>query len=382
MALSKFSVNVSDGRTSMLALSYNDNLPKRGLDFLNAHIFFYRIKELENMNLSAEKTREIIERYKQQFANKLRTQDSAAAQLKLENDLVDIPTQTSTLVTDKTVQEQTIRQLTAQKQAVAVLKQDMLFGSGAREEIIAGLGVQDQYVTALVGEYNQLIQKREAVLRNTGVLNPTYLKLGEDIAALRKQVADACDRVTNALNISIQNAQRNVAQSESVMKALPEAEIDITESKREYPVLMELYLYIYQRGVENDIKQYATTNKSKIIVAPFSSDAPIKPVRKTIYSVLIMLGLLIPASIIIGKVLLNTKVINENDVESLTSIPIIGAIARADENTSKNKHVVVGPHVRTAIAEQFRLIRANLEFMSVAGNKKVYLITSSMSVEG
>src|SRR5690606_26391030 len=123
----------------------------------------------------------------------------------------------------------------------------------------------DPYLTVLIGQYNELVQKREEVLRNTGVLNPTYLKLGEDIDAARKQISDACDRVSNSLSISIQNAQNNIAQSETVLKTLPEAEINITESKREYPVLMELYLYIYQRGVENDIKQYATTNKSKII---------------------------------------------------------------------------------------------------------------------
>lgn len=380
--LGKFNVSVSDGRTSMLALTYSDNLQRRGVDFLNTLIFFYRIKELENLNLSAEKQREIIERYKKAFAEKLRTQDSAAAQIKIENDLIDIPTQTTSLVSEKNLEEQTIKQLSSQKQTVELLKQNVLFGAGAREEIIAGVRLQDPYLTALVAQYNELVQKREAVLRNTGILNPTYLKLGEDIEASRKQISDACDRVTSSLNVSIQNAQNNIAQSETVLKTLPEAEIDITESKREYPVLMELYLYIYQRGVENDIKQYATTNKSKIIVAPYASDAPIKPVKQSIYSIVIMLSLLIPASIIIGKVLLNTKVINENDVENLTTIPIIGAIARADEGNAKNKHVVVGPHVRTAIAEQFRLIRANLEFMSVAGNKKVYLITSSMSGEG
>ena len=379
---SKFKAEIKDGRTSMVELSFTDNLPKRGLDFINALIFFYRIKELEGLNLSAEKTREIIERYKRQFSGNLKSQDSTAAELKLKNNLVDVEAQKANVISEKTLEEQNLKQLTRQKQSVANLKQNILFGSGAREEVIAGVTLTDEYLTALITEYNALVQKREVTLRNTGVLNPVYIKLGEDLDAIRKQIADACDRVAGSLNISIQNASRNLARSEVVIQGLPSAEIDIAESKREYPVLMELYLYIYQRGVENDIKQFATTNKSRVVVAPYATDVPIKPVKKSVYGILFMLGLLLPAAVIVSKVVLNNKVINENDVEVITDIPIIGAVARADDSSGTNKHIVVGPHIRTAIAEQFRLIRANLEFMSVGGNKKVYLITSSMSGEG
>ncbi|HTN47124.1 MAG TPA: polysaccharide biosynthesis tyrosine autokinase [Flavipsychrobacter sp.] len=378
----KLRVDLSDGRTSMVQLKFVDNIPRRGLDFLNALIYFYRLKELENLNLSAEKTRAIVEQYKRQFTEQLKSQDSAAADIRLKNNVVDIQAQAGNIFTQKTIEEQTIQVLIAQRQSIAALKQNILFGAGAREEVIAGVGVKDEYLGVLIAEYNTLVQKKEAVLRNTAPLNPAFLKLREDIDALRNQIADACDRVSGSLSISIQNATNNIEKSDVKLQALPSAEIDIAESKREYPVLTELYLYIYQRGVENDIKQFATTNKSKVVVIPFASDQPIKPIGKNVYAILLFLGILLPASVIIGKVLLNNKVINENDVEGLTTIPIIGAIARAGSETTKNKHIVVGPHVRTAIAEQFRLIRANLEFMSAGGNKKIYLITSSMSGEG
>jgi capsular exopolysaccharide synthesis family protein len=186
--------------------------------------------------------------------------------------------------------------------------------------------------------------------------------------------------VTSSLNISIQNASRNLAEYDARMTSIPEAERSINNTKREYPLIQGVYLYLYQRGVENDISQYAASNKSKVVVAPYPSDAPIKPIPRNVYAMMILLGLFIPGSVIITRVLLNNKVINETDIEALTSIPIIGAIARTPNG--QKKQIVVGPHIRTGVAEQFRLIRANLEFMSAAGQKKVYLITSSMSGEG
>ncbi|MCB0697114.1 MAG: CpsD/CapB family tyrosine-protein kinase, partial [Chitinophagaceae bacterium] len=80
---------------------------------------------------------------------------------------------------------------------------------------------------------------------------------------------------------------------------------------------------------------------------------------------------------------MNNKVINENDIESQTSIPLIGSIGRVEGTTDKENAIVVGPHVRTGVAEQFRLIRANLEFMSGAkNNSRIYMVTSSTSGEG
>ena len=379
--IAKLTVEVSDGRTSVLQLKYTDNLKKRGLDVMNTLIYFYRSKELENLNLSAERTREIIERYKMRFMDDLKSKDSLEADIKLKNNIVDIKAQAATVLAQKTSLEQQAEQLTLQKRAIAELKQNILYGAGARDEVIAGVVVKDEYLTALISGYNLLIQKAGSVERNTAPLNPSYLKLREDIDAQRKQIADACDRIAGSLSASLQNTVKNIDQSEVLMQTYPSTEIDMAESKREYPMLTEMYLYIYQRGIENDINQYATTNKSKIVVAPFVKDEPIKPVRNNIYAMMLAFGLMVPISIIFGKELLNNKIVNENDIDTITTMPIIGAISRSD-GSSNNKHIVVGPNIRTTVAEQFRLIRANLEFISAGGNKKVYLITSSMSGEG
>jgi len=380
-ALGMLFVQINDGRTSLLDISYKDNLPKRGIKFLNTLLYFYRKKELEDINLSAEKTREFIREKKREFIAELQARDSLEQKIKLENEIIDVKTQSTAILTEQKAEEQKIRLLQEQRQSVYNLKHNILEGVGEREEVLAGLGVADPFLTSLVANYNTLIQQKENLERNTAPLHPSLVKIKNDVAAQRKQIADACDRIISSLDISIRNAARNIAASEEKIQSLPVAERNLNDTKREYPLIQSVYLYIYQRDMENDIAQYAATNKSKIIVAPYSIDAPLKPVKKNIYTMMFMLGVMLPASVIVARILLNKKVVNEGDIESLTTIPIIGTISRANDKTN-NKNIVVGPHVRTGIAEQFRLIRANLEFMSAAGSKKIYLITSSMSGEG
>jgi len=379
-AMAVFKVKVSDGRTSLLDLSYTDNIPQRGVDFMNALIFYYRKKELEDLNLSAEKTREFINQQKTTLIDELQSRDSIEEEIKTQNRIIDVKSQATTILTGKAVQQEKIQQLVVQKQAVQNLKDNIIDGVGSRFEVMAGVSASDAVITGLVTEYNILIQRKELLERNTAPMHPSLVKIKNDIAALRKNIADACDRVISSINISIQNASRNVAEYNESMASIPAAERSINNTKREYPLIQGVYLYLYQRGVENDIAQYAAANKSKVVVAPYSIDAPIKPVRKTVYALVILMGLLIPGSVIITRVMLNNKVINEKDIEALTTLPVIGSIARTPNG--EKRQIVVGPHIRTGVAEQFRLIRANLEFMSSSGTKKVYLITSSMSGEG
>ncbi|HTM66184.1 MAG TPA: polysaccharide biosynthesis tyrosine autokinase [Flavipsychrobacter sp.] len=379
-AQSLFKVNVSDGRTSLLDLSYTDNIRQRGVDFLNVLIYYYRKKELEDLNLSAEKTREFIDLQKANLIAELQSRDSVEEQIKTENKIIDIKTQASSIMAEKSAQQEKIQQLIFQKQAVQSLKEDILEGVGSRYEVMAGVSLTDPVIAALIGEYNTLVQKKELLERNTAPMHPSLIKAKNDIAALRKNIADACDRVIDNLNMNIQNAGQNISRYNASMASIPAAERSINNTKREYPLIQGVYLYLYQRGVENDIAQYAAANKSKVVVAPYAEDQPIKPVKKSIYAMVVLLGLMLPGGIIIGRVMLNNKVINEKDIEALTTLPVIGSIARSPN--SDKKQIVVGPHIRTGIAEQFRLIRANLEFMSAAGHKKSYLVTSSMSGEG
>jgi tyrosine-protein kinase Etk/Wzc len=372
-------VTTGDGRTSLLDLGINDNLPQRGVDFMNALIHFYQKKELENITRSAARTREFINRSKGTMITDLRTMDTAVENIKVSNEIIDPQAQSASYFTEKTAAEQRMNQLLAQKQAIANLQQSLMMN---KNQVIAGLGVEDPILLEQVRLYNAAVTRLDELQRNYGPSNPYIEQTQSEISSLRKRVIDATDRIYNSLNISLQNASRNVATSTSRIKAVPEIDRNIKDARRNYDVSQNVYLYLYQKGIENEISLYAATNKSKVVIAPYASTAPISPVKKNVYGAMILLGLLLPTTIFVIRELLNNKVINENDIESLTTIPIIGSVSLSEETNGRENSIVVGPHVRTGIAEQFRLIRANLEFMSANTDKKVFVVTSSTSGEG
>lgn len=377
--LSHFNVYPSDGRTSLLDLEFTDNIPQRGVDFMNVLIYFYRKKELENINYTAQKTREFINKQKTTMAEEIKSMDSIEATIKVNSDVVEPTQQTSAYLTERNASEQKLNDLYTQKQALASLKHSILAN---QNQVVAGIGVTDPFLSELIGKYNTQVQQLEMQEKNLGPSNPYLLQTKSELASLRKRIADACDKISSSLNITVENTARNAAEYTSRIREVPNVDRSIKDVKRGYNVLQSMYLLLYQKGVENEISVYAATNKSKVVVVPYASGVPISPVKKTVYAIAFLVGLLIPSSVIIAKEMLNNKVINENDIESLTTIPIIGTISRVEGTENRENTIVVGPHVRTGVAEQFRLVRANLEFMSATQNSRIFMVTSSTSGEG
>ncbi len=376
-----FSVSLNDGRTSLLGLTYTDNIPQRGVDFLNSLIHFYQKNELENINKKAEKTRDFLKAKKATIKDELKFIDSMQVDIKLNNDIVDPAAQTEQFMGQKTEAEAEVNKRLLQKQGIVSLKNTVMTLPPNRYSILS-ISSDDPTLGGLITQYNTEVKQRDAIARNVGPEHPSLKEAEYEIKEQRRRIIVACDAVLDKINLEIQNAAKNAAEYTSKIRNTPNVERNIKDVSRGYDVLQQTYLLLYQKDVENEISVYAATNKSKVIVVPFASATPIKPVPKTIYAIVFLLGILIPGGYLVAREMLNNKVINDHDIESLTNIPIVGSISRVEAATSRESTIVVGPHIRTGVAEQFRLIRANLEFMAAAQNNRVFMITSSSSGEG
>ena len=120
---------------------------------------------------------------------------------------------------------------------------------------------------------------------------------------------------------------------------------------------------------------------AKIIDVAYSTGIPVSPKRKIVYLACLLLGLIIPFTIIYIKNLLDTKFHSRKDIEALITVPFIGDVPHSETN----EKIVIGNDSRTSAAEAFRLIRTNLDFMlpnKDNGLGKTIFITSTTSGEG
>ena len=92
----------------------------------------------------------------------------------------------------------------------------------------------------------------------------------------------------------------------------------------------------------------------------------------------LIFGLVIPIGLIALLEILKDKVTGRIDVEKRTNAPILGEIGHSEDETT----LVVLRNSRRFIAEQFRILRSNLRYMTGEKENPCILITSSFSGEG
>lgn len=96
------------------------------------------------------------------------------------------------------------------------------------------------------------------------------------------------------------------------------------------------------------------------------------------YSYALAVGLLFPLSIFILMEFFNNKIQSKEDIESISTIPVIGTIGHKTSDTN----LAVADKPRSYLAESFRALRSNLNYFTEGKDKKVILVTSSISGEG
>lgn len=377
----RFDVELQDGRTSLLDLFYVDNIRERGVDFIATLIYFYQKNEMKSVRETAQLTKEFIEGRKSRIYDELKEIDSLTVDIHESNEVVDVKSETGELFGKKSEAERGIEELQYKKATLEALINTLENPIGNKYEIIAGVDVADGNLLALIQQYNTAVSEMSTLARNWGPAHPQLLDQESELASIRKRILDAADIILRNQNRELSKLREKRTEYATRISKTPEISKEIKDVNRNYPVLQSIYLLLYQKLVENEISVYAAKGKSKVVVEPYSSGTPISPVPNKIYIMMFLLGALVPGGIIVLREVLNNKVINDNDIESKTSIPVIGSIGRV-EGGNEGANIVVGPHVRTGVAEQFRLIRANMEFMSATRNNRVYMITSSTSGEG
>jgi len=105
---------------------------------------------------------------------------------------------------------------------------------------------------------------------------------------------------------------------------------------------------------------------------------PVKPDKKMIQILAVFIGLGLPTLIIFIAEMLNDKVTTRYDIERLTTTPIMGEIGHSH---SQNV-LIVNKVSRKMVAEQFRIIRTNMQYVLNKIDRPVILVTSSFSGEG
>ncbi len=282
-------------------------------------------------------------------------------------------------VSDYNKREQEIgTQLELANTMISYLKSD----SGS-DLLPANLGIEEKSVNSSIEEYNNLVLERNRILSGSTEKNPVVKRLNSQIEQIRGNVLASFERLQSNLRVSEQELERQGSVINSKISAVPAKERQYRGIERQQNIKESLYLFLLQKREENSLSLAVTAPKAKIVDRAYSSVEAVSPKPKIILLAALILGLLIPFLAIYLKALLNNKIKSREDIERETKeIPVVGEIPHVERKDSE----MILKNDRSVLAESFRILHTNLQYLIVNTADKVrgntIFITSTVKGEG
>lgn len=377
MCQGNLSTEPTSKQTTIVRLNYNDTHVGRGLDFLNTLVALYNADANDDKNEVASRTAEFIDERISIINHELGTTESELAQYKQKAGLTDLTSDAQLALQGNAEYEQKRAENATQLRLVEFLKEYIERPENRMEIIPANIGLSDNGLSTLIGQYNEMLTERKRLLRTSSESNPAVVNLDTSLEATRKNIQTSVASVLKGLEITRNDLNREAAQFANRISNAPQQEKELLSISRQQEIKASLYLMLLQKREENAITLAATANNGRMVEEPLAGGI-VGPNGKLFYLIALILGLGLPVAVIYLRNLLRFKIESRADVEKITDVPVVGDIPL----TNTEGHPIVVQENRNGLMEEvFRSVRTNVQYMLGEG-QKVILFTSTTSGEG
>lgn len=237
-------------------------------------------------------------------------------------------------------------------------------------------------VNQMLINYNSRLLESELVLQRAGKNNPAYTALMTQLKVQKQEILNTLEGYLNFLKQTnrINKTEQSVANSKA--KSIPTKDKILGNINSNLQLKEETYVALLQKREEAVLNGAIIESNLKTLNSPETNYSAIFPQPKSFMIGAFLFGFLIPFGIFYINFRLDTKIHNEEDIQSVVpNVPILGFIPKISDDEKLDNTA----NSRSLIAEATRTLCSNITYL-LPRNKEnkgsVVLFTSSIQGEG
>ena len=380
---SRLIVDRSQDRATVVDITLSDLSAERAENILNKLFEVYNNKWMEDINKQAISTSQYIDEELKSLESELGNVDANIAQQKSAALAPDLGMVTNLNLNKVESTSAQLLELDNQIYMANLIKNQL--GGHKFEVLPANSGIDNTAVSNQIKDYNDVVLQRNNLVENSGVNNPLVQDLDKQLNSMRASIITSLNTVISTLNEHKRALETSNVQATQKIQESPTQAKDLLSVERQQKVKEQLYLFLLQKREESQLSKAHTAYNTKLLNPPSGTRYPSSPVRRNVFIIAMVLGLILPMLLLFIVNNMNTKVRGRKDMEDLT-MPFVGEIPLSYRkrkgllalfNRRKEvREIVVQEKNGNNINEAFRVVRTNLEFV-LGVNNKVMMFTSS-----
>ena len=365
--------------SSIVSLSYRDEIPERAEDILNQLITSYKQSELNEKDALARNTLAFVEERLALVSHDLDSIEKKVQQYKSGKGAVDIGTQGQLFLQNVSANDQKLSDVNMQLSVLNQVEKFVAAKDNSNGGIVPStLGISDPMLSQLLEKLYTSELEYDKLKKTVGQNNPNLVSIADRINKIKPNILDNIQSQQQSLSAAKQNLRATNGNYNSMLQSVPQKERQLLDISREQQIKSNIYSFLLQKKEESELAYASTVSNNRVVDYAQASPYPVSPKKMLIYLITIVAFLGLCFAIITIRESFTGKILYRHEVEARTSIPIIGEVAH---DKSKNP-IVIEAGRRSFIAEEFRKLRISLSFLGIDSSHKKILVTSSISGEG
>lgn len=376
----KLNASLKDKKSDIIECSIIGEEPNKEVEFLNELIRVYTEGKMDFQNESQRRSLDFINTQLTGISDSLNSAGTKFTEFRSKNNIIDLGTEGTLVMNNlKEIESERAKSQMQLDYFENLLK--YLNNTSDLKQLVSPsvVGIQDVSLNALVLKLTELYNRRQIISFSAKENNPTLVMLDKELDQTRNQLNE------NLRNL-IDNATRNINSQKDrqnrisvQLNKLPQKEQQMVNIQRQFDLTNEIYTFLLQKRAETNISLASSLPDVQIIdVARSQTASLIGLSRIKILIIGFITGIILPLLYILVINYFDDRIFTQSDLEKNTNIPLLGNIL----HSLTNSDIAVHENPKSNIAESFRVLRTNLQFMLTGSDGKVISMHSTNPSEG
>jgi len=371
-------INAVNKTSSVVELSLVTPTPPKGQDIINTTIAHYNKNAIEDKNYVANSTITFIDDRLLSVSGELQTAEKNVETYQKSQGITDLQAQGQLLLTSSSEYNKKITDGGIQLYLLRQIQNYLMNPANKDNAIPSNVGLTDPTVISLINKYNDQILARKKTTVGMSENHPQLIEINNQIALIRDDLLRGIDISEASVQSTIRELQRQENLYMGKARDLTTQERESRDLYRQQSLKETLFTYLLQKREETALSLAMATPNAKVIDPAFYDKIPVKPKRMIILLAAFMLAVIIPVIVIYIMDLFDNKIHRKEDVTRIITAPFLGIVPVLKDK--EDPFPVL--KTRSSIAERFRTIITNLEFMVGSERRKIISVTSFTSGDG